>query len=58
MPCWFAVLRIAHRASWDAFTGLPAALCGIAPYAAINFAAYDITKKVVYEKLQVRCWGE
>lgn len=33
--------------------GLPAALCGIAPYAAINFAAYDITKKVVYEKLQV-----
>jgi len=44
--------------------GLPAALAGIAPYAAINFAAYDMTKKVVYDKFQVRsrslslrhCW--
>jgi solute carrier family 25 phosphate transporter 23/24/25/41 len=34
--------------------GLPAALAGIAPYAAVNFAAYDMTKKLVYDKLQVR----
>lgn len=33
--------------------GLPATLAGIAPYAATNFAAYDVAKTVVYKKLEI-----
>eukprot|EP00854_Cymbomonas_tetramitiformis_P019046 gene19046-22773_t len=33
--------------------GLPATLAGIAPYAATNFAAYDVAKTVVYKQLAI-----
>lgn len=30
------------------YKGLPPALVGIAPYAALNFASYDLLKKQLY----------
>eukprot|EP01024_Parvocaulis_polyphysoides_P019488 TRINITY_DN1885_c0_g1_i2.p1 TRINITY_DN1885_c0_g1~~TRINITY_DN1885_c0_g1_i2.p1 ORF type:complete len:311 (-),score=36.48 TRINITY_DN1885_c0_g1_i2:456-1388(-) len=34
------------------YKGLPATLIGIAPYAALNFATYDLLKKYVYGSLE------
>mmetsp|Transcript_21346 Transcript_21346/g.69102 ORF Transcript_21346/g.69102 Transcript_21346/m.69102 type:complete len:330 (+) Transcript_21346:1499-2488(+) len=35
------------------YKGLPATLAGIAPYAACNFATYDIIKKAYYDHMQL-----
>ncbi len=34
---------------WAVYKGLMPTLIGVAPYAAINFATYDLTKKWLYE---------
>jgi hypothetical protein len=40
------------------YRGLAPTLVGIAPYAAINFASYDLIKKQIYgDGWGAACWG-